>query len=488
LTKTTDTAGRLPPHDLDAEAAVLSALMLDGAKVHDVAGFLRPEHFYSDANGRIYEAILVLDGAQRPVDVVTIAAALRDVDRLAQVGGPSYLAQLADATPAIANIAEHACIIHDKWKIRAVIATCQRIAAEGYGEVGDAQKFASDAAAALAIVADEGAFDDGHVADGMELATRSWERATRPETQEPALRTGVAPLDRLYKMHRGNLVIIGAHSGIGKSALAQQIAGHAATTDGRDSALIFSLEMTGDEVMDRLACGIARIDSAKLDPDHGGLTRYEMDRFRDALQLVGTPRLVVDDRADHTPASIRARARSLAAKMKRAGTPLRLVVVDYCQIVSPDVTRAKDQNREREVALVGRALKKLAAELGVVVIGVAQLNEDARQKDRPPRARDLRESRALMQDANAVILIWNEAAESRVDENAEGARARLDPETPDAVKLIIGKRRSNGRTGTVRASFWPAFCTFGELDPAHMPPDPPPAPARRTRGRGSYDN
>src|SRR5262245_51506654 len=133
--------GRVPPHDLDAEAAVLSAILLSREALDRVLEMLKPEHFYSDANGRIYEAAQALALAGTPIDIVSVASYLRDRERLAQIGGPSYLAQLADATPAVAHVGAHAQVVYEKWRVRALIASCQRIAAEGYGDVGVVQEF-----------------------------------------------------------------------------------------------------------------------------------------------------------------------------------------------------------------------------------------------------------------------------------------------------------------------------------------------------------
>jgi replicative DNA helicase len=448
---------RPPPHNLDAEAAVLSDIFLDAARVHDVSGVLKPEHFYSDSNGRIYAAILALVDRGTKVDVVTIADALRADGRLSDVGGPAYLAQIADATPAIAHIDEHARIIVATAKTRQVIAMCQRVAADGYGEVTDANEFASNAAAQISAIAEGTTGEDRFVSTGRELVDAMLDRWNHPEAQEAPMRTGIAQLDRLLRMRRGDLVIVGAHSGIGKSALAHQIASYVATDQGRDGALVFSLEMSGDEVMARMACSAARIDSRAINPENRQASGDEGRRLLAAMETLRTSRLVIDHRANHTPATIRARARAVDTRMRREGCPLRLIVVDYCQIVSPDSVGRGNENREREVAAVGRALKRLAAELNVVVIGVAQLNEDSRQQKRAPRARDLRESRALMQDANAVLLVHNEAAESRIDEEAD---VPLTPGTADDVSLILAKCRS-GRSGTVRARFWPVYCLFG---------------------------
>ncbi|MEO7331918.1 MAG: DnaB-like helicase N-terminal domain-containing protein, partial [Minicystis sp.] len=134
-------AGRVPPHDLDAEAAVLSAILLNREALDRVLELLKPEHFYSDANGKIFEAAMALAVAGTPIDIVSVASYLRDREQIAQIGGASYLAQLSDATPAVAHVGAHAAVVYEKWRVRQLIATCQRVAAEGYGDVGVVQEF-----------------------------------------------------------------------------------------------------------------------------------------------------------------------------------------------------------------------------------------------------------------------------------------------------------------------------------------------------------
>jgi replicative DNA helicase len=213
----------VPPHDLDAEAAVLSALLLSPDVVRALAGGpLSPEHFYADANGRIFEAIADLGRTQAPVDVVSVASWLRDRGRLAQVGGPSYLAQLADATPAVAHVEAHAAIVIDKWRLRSVIATCQRIAATGYGDVGaDVEAWMEGSLTALRSAVDSAPTRTplASPAEAVRELVSSWERPA------PYAPTGIAGLDQMLSggLRAGNVLGLAGAAKAGKSALAGQI-------------------------------------------------------------------------------------------------------------------------------------------------------------------------------------------------------------------------------------------------------------------------
>lgn len=458
-------AGRVPPHDLDAEAAVLSAVLLHEDAIYQIGGWLRPEHFYSDDNGAIYAAALELTSAGIAVDVITANTKLKDVRRppLGCANWAEYLAQLSDATPAVVHVEDHAGTVVEKAKARSGIRCAQRFAAVGY-DVIEVGEWLAAGVTELAEIAEQGAAIHG--VTGKEAVRALFDRYQNPDPSPP-LRTGNPDLDRLIRgLRRKNLVIIGAHSGVGKSALATNIAAHVKLHEQRDGkpsgVLIFSLEMGADEYIERMACSIARVDSRKLDQEHkASITREEGQRFIEALRQLDRSDLVIDERSDITMAQIRATARKVAAQFRRAGTPLRLILIDYAQIVSADGTsKRRSENREQEVAVVGREAKKMAKELDLVVLLLAQLNDDSAKEKRKPRVKDLRESKALLQDADKVILIHNPAAVERAEAYANGDAQRVDPDQADEVDLIVGKHRG-GPTGTIRALYWPTYTTFG---------------------------
>lgn len=449
-------AGRMPPHDLDAEAAVLSALLLDAGRVDEVGGWLRPEHFYSDANSRIYEAVVALREQRRPIDVVTVASYLRERERLAQVGGPSYLAVITDATPAVAHVAHHAATVVDHSTTRRIVATCQRVAAEGYGNIGDAREWAAGAVGAVAAAADDASPTEATSArDGVrELA----DEYAHPE-RRIAIGTGLRVLDDMIDgLQPGKLVLVGAHSSHGKSALALQVAVHVALEETCEEqpcgAIYYSLEMSRKDLLRRAACSLAGFSARRL---RGNITDDQGRAFVAALNRLAVDHLQIPDRAGVSIDDIRLSAARHAAALRRSGTPLRVVVIDYAQLVQPSTTR-RGGTREEEVAQIGRGAKLLAADLGCAVILLSQLNAESIKEKRLPRSTDLRESKGLTNDADAVILAWNPA----VLERQAGSVPPPDEATVDEAKLVAGKVR-DGAVGVAQVGYRPALTRFEDL-------------------------
>lgn len=453
------------PHDLEAEASALSACVRWPDAMTWAATVLRPEHFFAAQSRAVWAAALELHAAGRALDPVTLAGVLRRAGHLELVGGIESLERLADAAPDPGHVETYVGTLLAKAKTRSMIIAAELIAAEGRGDVADVDAWSSSAVAALAGVAEGGSLMSTS-SSGAELAAILFDRWQHPEKSERPLRTGIPDLDRITRgLRRKQFVVIGAHPGVGKSALALNVATAVATKNpGRDElpagVLIFSLEMGADELMERLGCSLARVDSNKLDGDFGGVLNVdEGRRLVGALKDLGTQRLEIDDRPGVTPAQVRSKARSVAAKMRRDGIELRLVVVDYVQIMGCD--RGRRESREQEVSAAGRGLKNIAKELDLVVLGLAQLNKDSVREKRRPRGSDLRESAGLLAEADKVLLIWNEQAQARREAIANGAAFHLDPDAADDVEIIVDKQR-RGRPGTILASYWPAYTLFGE--------------------------
>ncbi len=420
------TAGLVPPHDLDAEAAVLSAMLLERRAIDDVCDMLDAEHFYSDANARIYGAALELYAAGSPVDVVQVAGMLRSRGLLGSVGGAPYLGQLADATPATANVTAHARTVRDKARTRKLIATLQRAAAEGYGDVGDVGTWLDRI---------------GGIAD---------------------LHEALQALDALMGVVRpGNMVVLGAHSGIGKSALGMQwalnVALQRSEAGPRGAALIFSHEMTRHELAQRALFAAARVDGSKAS-DPRWLTDDDWKAVIAATTKVALENVYFDDRSGLTPIQIRAKARRVQAQARRAGYELRVIVVDYLQLIDGTAGNRSSERREREVASVSAALKGLAKDLLVPVVVLAQLNDDARKEKRAPKKEDMRECKAVVCDADKVVLIYNEHAARRSEARRTGDAVHEVSEA-EAVELIVDKNRG-GKLGRVPAMFHPSFTLF----------------------------
>lgn len=467
--------GRVPPHDLDAEAAVLSAILLSREALDRVLEILKPEHFYSDANGRIYETAQALLLAGTPIDIVSVASYLRDRERLGQVGGSPYLAQLADATPAVAHVAAHASTVVEKWRLRTLIATCQRIAAEGYGDVGSVQEFIDGAeqdifAIATAERKDTSASIGTLAREAIVAAAKVADKGDRIA----GTATGFDRLDAVTSgMHPGELWIVAARPGFGKTSLAIGMGVNVAVPrtlrcpDGEDRQIsdsgvcLFSQEMPNRQVGTRVVCAEGRVDVSKtrqgfLQPDDWR-RMYETSQWLDGLPMWS------DDKAGLTLLDLRAKVRRRMAEFNRDATAtmperrVRLVIVDYIQLMRGV---GRSQNREQEVAEISRGLKEMAKELGVTVLALAQLNravETRGSKDKRPQLSDLRDSGQIEQDADTIIFIYRDEMYAK-DSDAKGI-----------AELLIAKQR-NGPAPARAVVRFNASCTrFDNLAPGDYP-------------------
>jgi replicative DNA helicase len=443
-------AGRPPPHDLDAEAAVLAAILRRSESLDDVPD-LKPEHFFSEANGRIFETALALAAEGQPVDPVTIATRLRDQERLQQVGGAAYLAELVEATAYVRNAGAYGDTVVRKSRRRQVIAAAQMIAAEGYGDLDQESEDAwLDRIPQRLQEHDAERVDAVHIGEAMVRTWKERQEFAREGRVRLGPGTGVGELDRRTGgLRPGKVTTIAARSGIGKTALALQAAAHVAAHG--DGVLVFELEAPEEECVDRLQYATAGVDGSRLlrgeplpDADMKALTSAAVSMNRSPLWVV--------TRSDITVTDIRASSRRLARALERreGGPRLKLVIVDYVQLVSARDMPERGANREAQVSHVSRNLKRLAMDLGVHVMVLAQLNKDGdkRGEDRRPRTSDLRESSAIENDSDHIVLIFNPHALAR-------SRGERDGEATDDVELILGKNRG-GRPGTVHAQWIPS--------------------------------
>lgn len=433
---------RIPPHDLDAEAAVIASILLEREALDRVTDILRPDQFYSEANRRICEAAMALAQKGQPVDVVSVAGELRDRERLTQVGGSAYLAELVDAVPSVANVESYARTVHAKWRVRQLIATCQRVAAEGYGDVGEPQAFIDGAEQAVYAIART---DDRRDVVKLDWAMReAYDRVCEAMERrgQVELPTGLVELDRkIGGLGRGRLTVIAGRPGMGKTSLATSAAEYIATVGG--VAVVFSLEMQRWEIAQRMACGRAGVSVFKA--RNGFITPDEQGRIAVATEALTRLPMWIDDTPGLTLQKARSKARLVAAQ---AGQPLSLVVIDYLQLMGGNPNA---ETRERQIAEITAGCKRLAKELDCAVVLLSQLNRAIeKEKDKRPRLSDLRESGAIEQDADDVIFVYRD--EVYDDQSADKGIA----------ELIVAKQR-NGPTGTARVGFEGAFTNFFNL-------------------------
>jgi replicative DNA helicase len=467
--------GRVPPHDLDAEAAVLSAILLDADAFDRVQETLAPEHFYADANRRVYEAVLDLKGAVgQPVDIVSVASWLKDRNRLAQIGGTPYLAQLADATPAVAHIENHARIIREKWRTRQLIATCQHVTAQGYAGVENVQEFIDSAEQAVFDIARVPATSSVVSAkDAIHKAFDILTETARRGGGVTGIETGFTGLDRLCSgVHRGDLYIVAARPGMGKTSFVLNLAVNIAApkslrapADGEPyfeapveepgfGVLFCSLEMPREQLAARLLAAEARVNMSAI--RSGRPLREDWPKLTDAAARLSRLPLWIDDTPALTLLDLRAKIRRLQAEIQRGDSHvpaqgLGLVAVDYLQLMQG---RRDAQSREQEISELSRGLKALAKEMSVPVLALSQLNravETRTTKDKRPQLSDLRESGAIEQDADTIVFIYRDEYYFRESTEKKGV-----------AELIIAKQR-NGPTGTVETRFTEAYTRFDNL-------------------------
>ncbi len=472
-------SGRVPPHDLDAEAAVLAACMLDKDALDRVLETLEPDHFYSDANRLIYEACIKLAMTGTPIDVVSVASWLRSREQIQRAGGTSYLGQLVDATPAPGNVVFHARVVKEKWRVRRVIAVCQKYAAEGYGDVGEAQEFIDGAEQELYELARSPETSSIFaLKDVLTVTFKQISAAAERGDQITGIPTKYVDLDKKTAgLHRGDLMIVAARPGMGKTSFVLNLAINVASPEtvvvpgpgddgygGQETqrpgygVAVFSLEMPKEQVAARMVCCEARVDLGKL--RQGFLTQEDWASLTNSASFLANLPVWIDDTPGIGILELRAKIRRLQAEYSRTHGPtdepgggLGLVIIDYLQLMSGSKNA---KSREQEISEISRGLKTLAKELSVPVIALSQLNrgvETRGGKDKRPMISDLRESGAIEQDADIILFIYRDEYYNRETTEERGI-----------AELIIAKQR-NGPTGTVRTRFISACTKFENLAP-----------------------
>jgi replicative DNA helicase len=437
-----------PICDLDAEAAMISAMMVDPAKYDDVISICQPDYCYADANKRIFEAIVELREDDKPIDLVTVANALKDSGRLAQVGGTPYLAQIHDAVPYVAHVEEYAGIVREKWRLRQAMARAQTIIGTirtGSVPNDEVQTLLEEAEQWFAEIAHQQ--QDKFLVPIHDSLTETL-ASLQAMSQRGATITGTSmklkPLDEAMSgLHEGNLYIVAGRPGSGKTSFAMGLGENIAAQD--EGVAVFSLEMPGSQLVTRMLSSHTRIPlNTFRTPNEIG---NHWPAITNAVAVMEKLPIWIDDTGGITISEIRARVRKLKADIanKRIGnvrcSRLRVVIVDYLQLVQAQ--RGKGQNREQEVALVSRSLKLLAKQEEVVVIALSQLNrssETRKGSDKRPQLSDLRESGAIEQDADAVLFVFRPSMYAD------------DPSLEGWAEIIIGKQR-NGPVGIHKLAF-----------------------------------
>ncbi|MGH8263021.1 MAG: replicative DNA helicase [Steroidobacterales bacterium] len=437
----------VPPHSVEAEQAVLGALMLDNVAWDSVADLLSAEDFYRPDHRLIFEAIAQVAGRSQPCDAVTLSDYLERQGKLDDAGGLAYLGTLARDTASAANVRAYAQLVRERAILRALISVGNAIAGSAFNSEGrEARELVDDAERRVFEIAERGARG---TAGAVAISTLLGPVVDRLDQlhQNPGkltgLTTGFKTLDDLTNgLQGGDLIIVAGRPSMGKTTLAVNIAENAVLGEGK-SALVFSMEMSAEQLTLRMLSSIGRIDQTHL--RSGRLADDDWNRLDSAMSQLQTTRLYVDETPALTPTELQARAR----RMKRE-RGLDLIVVDYLQLMHVPGTK---ENRATEISEISRSLKALAKELKVPVIALSQLNRGVEQRqDKKPVMSDLRESGALEQDADVIVLIYREEV--------------YDANTPKKgiADIIIAKQR-NGPTGEVKLTFLGKYTKFESFVP-----------------------
>lgn len=463
-------AGRLPPHNLDAEASVLSACMLSPIAVDLVLDVLVPEHFYSDANGKIFEAIRTIAVAGNPVDIVSVAEILRGQEQLAQIGGSPYLAQLSDATPAVAHVRSHAQIVAELSYRRVMIATLHKCLAHGYGELGMSDPLYNDrVAAAVQKAATAGSRSQATpLGDAMKTAMNTVQQQSTVQGSVVGLPTGYPAIDALTGgLHKRELTFLGAPRKTGKSSLARGMAVNIArtprlvdlvTTAPSGESLtsqtfmpqgvaIFTLEMEDEEIALDMACTQGQVDNLKLKNKTASPADYT-NLFTAAQWLSELPIRLVGNRRI-TAIQIRGQLRAIQAEFASRGIQLALVIVDTIQLLVANEEKGEQETDEAVVDRVGRALGQISVDFDVPVLALTQLNATG----------EARGSRALEMHAQNF---WKLVVHK--NKPAQGWPPDLTS-TPVEASLKMAFQRHGPQDEEAPLWFIPAFTLFQDGSP-----------------------
>jgi len=443
---------RVPPHDLEAEKAVLSALLLDNDAIHSVYTEVIPEDFYHPAHRQLYLSMLNLQDSNQPVDLHTLADYLNSQKTLDAIGGPVFLAEIADYEATAANVVHHARIVRDKSVKRSLISVATEIAEGGYDQTDSADHLLDSAESKIFEIGQQKARTTFHsLHDEMNKALDYAELLMQRGGELTGVPTDFRDFDEMTGgLQPGELVVIAARPSMGKTALALNIARNAAIEHGKKAA-IFSLEMTKRALALRLLASEASIDFSGIRKGFG--RPEDLRKLTEAGGKLADANIWIDDSGVITILEIKAKCRRLASERG-----LDLVIVDYLQLAHGDT---RNQRKDLEIGEISHGLKALAKELDIPVIALSQLNRGPEQRDpdkRRPNMGDLRESGAIEQDADVIAFIYRDEVYNPTEENH------------GIAELIIAKQR-NGPTGTVKLQFSARYARFHDL--AEGPDSPP---------------
>ncbi|MEH7224780.1 replicative DNA helicase [Bacillus sp. JJ1566] len=437
-------ADRIPPQNIEAEQAVLGAIFLEPSSLTLASELLIPEDFYRTAHQKIFDAMLNLSDKGEPVDLVTVTSELADAKILDEIGGVSYLSDLAGSVPTAGNIEYYAKIIEEKSILRRLIRTATTIATDGYSREDEVDALLGEAEKNIMEVANRknaGAFQN--IKDVLVQTYDNIETLNNRVGDITGIPTGFTELDKMTAgFQRNDLIIVAARPSVGKTAFALNIAQNVATKTDENVA-IFSLEMGAEQLVMRMLCAEGNINAQNLRT--GSLTPEDWGKLTMAMGSLSNSGIYIDDTPGIRVNEIRSKCRRLKQE-----SGLGMILIDYLQLIQGN--GRSGENRQQEVSEISRSLKALARELKVPVIALSQLSRGVEQRqDKRPMMSDIRESGSIEQDADIVAFLYRDDYYDKESENK------------NIIEIIIAKQR-NGPVGTVSLAFVKEYNKFVNLE------------------------
>ncbi len=433
---------RVPPQNIDAEKSVLGSLLIDEEAIGAAIEILDEAWFYEQAHRQIFRAVLELYNQRKNVDLITLSDKLKSDGTLEQVGGVSYLSFLIDLVPSAANVEHYANIVKEKGVLRRLIKNATNIIADSYESTGNVDEVVDNAERLIFEVADlKERSQSVHIKDLVRQSIEKLDFLYQRKQHVTGISTGFEKFDHMTSgLQNSDLIIIAGRPSMGKSALAISMAEYVGI-EQKQGVAVFSLEMSKEQLVQRMLCSQARVDAHKV--RSGFLSPSDWPKLTAAAGKLSESKIFIDDTPAISVLELRAKARRL-----KANQGIELIILDYLQLMRSTV---QSESRQQEISEISRSLKALARELSVPVIALSQLSRavESRQ-DHKPQLSDLRESGAIEQDADLVVLLMREEYYNPTEENK------------GVADVMIAKQR-NGPVGTVKLAFIKEYMRFENL-------------------------
>lgn len=433
---------KLPPQNIEAEMSILGGILLENDAINRVLDLLVPDDFYRESHRKIMKAMIELNEHREPCDLVTLTSVLKKRGELEEVGGGAYLATLVDFVPTAANIAYYSKIVREKAIARNLIHAATEIVTDGYDEKSEIEELLDKAQKSIFDISENQIKTPYHqlnaiLKDTIKYIGELYEK----KEQVTGVPTGFIDLDqKTAGFQKGDLIIIAGRPSMGKTAFALNIAQYASVhAVPRHPVVVFSLEMSKEQLVTRLLCSEARVDAGRLRTGH--LVDGDWEKVMKGAERLFEARIFIDDTPAISVLEMRAKARRLKAEHG-----IGMVVVDYLQLMRGG---ASSESRQQEISEISRSLKALAKELSVPVVALSQLNRGLENRtDKRPIMSDLRESGAIEQDADIIMFVYRDEVYNKDNPDVKGR-----------AEIIIGKQR-NGPIGTVELTFLGEYTKF----------------------------